>query len=68
MRRRITFVQRPETPFDHDQAVLTSDALSITNLDGAREERATFSFDELPSEVSRLSLAMSDSKVSSELD
>ncbi|RHZ48081.1 protease B nonderepressible form [Aspergillus turcosus] len=51
MRRRITFVQRPETPFDHDQAVLTSDALSITHLDGAREERATFSFDELPSEI-----------------
>ncbi|KAF7128266.1 hypothetical protein CNMCM5793_002808 [Aspergillus hiratsukae] len=51
MRRRITFVQRPETPFDHEQAVLTSDALSITHLDGAREERATFSFEELPSEV-----------------
>ncbi|PKX96879.1 uncharacterized protein P174DRAFT_438695 [Aspergillus novofumigatus IBT 16806] len=51
MRRRITFVQRPESPFHVDQAVLTSDALSITHLDGAREERATFGFDELPSEI-----------------
>ncbi|KAF7593786.1 protease B nonderepressible form [Aspergillus hancockii] len=51
MRRRITFVQRPETPFSFDQAVLTPDALSIHELDGAREERATFSLDELPSEL-----------------
>ncbi|KAF4264523.1 protease B nonderepressible form [Aspergillus fumigatus] len=51
MRRRITFVQRPESPFHVDQAVLTSDALSITHLDAAREERATFGFDELPAEI-----------------
>ncbi|EAW12590.1 uncharacterized protein ACLA_010160 [Aspergillus clavatus NRRL 1] len=51
MRRRITFVQRADAPFDFDQAVLTTDALSIRNLDGAREERATLSFEELPSEV-----------------
>jgi hypothetical protein len=51
MRRRITFVQKPESPFHVDQAVLTSDALSIAHLDGAREERATFGFDELPSEI-----------------
>ncbi|GFF51849.1 protein pbn1 [Aspergillus lentulus] len=51
MRRRITFVQRPESPFHVDQAVLTSDALSIAHLDGAREERATFGFDELPPEI-----------------
>ncbi|KAE8354294.1 protein pbn1 [Aspergillus coremiiformis] len=51
MRRRITFVQRPDTPFSLDQAVLTPDALSIHELDSVREERATFSFDELPSEL-----------------
>ncbi|KAE8387938.1 protein pbn1 [Aspergillus alliaceus] len=51
MRRRITFIQRPDAPFSLDQAVLTPDALSIHDLDGVREERATFSFDELPDEL-----------------
>ncbi|KAE8347877.1 protein pbn1 [Aspergillus arachidicola] len=54
MRRRITFVQRPETPFSLDQAVLTSDALALHGIDGAREERATFSVDELPEELSEV--------------
>ncbi|KAI9924474.1 hypothetical protein ASPWEDRAFT_48012 [Aspergillus wentii DTO 134E9] len=54
MRRRITFVQRSEAPFEQDQAALTPDALSVTNLDAVREERATFSFEELPSELSQV--------------
>ncbi|KAA8647635.1 hypothetical protein EYZ11_003232 [Aspergillus tanneri] len=52
MRRRITFVQRPTAPFELDQAILTSDYLSIRDVDGVREERATFSFDELPDDDS----------------
>ena len=51
MRRRITFIQPPNAPFSPDQAALTSDALSVTNLDAVREERLTVSYDELPDEV-----------------
>lgn len=51
MRRRITFIQPPNAPFSPDQAVLTPDALSITNLDAVREERLTVSYDELPDEI-----------------
>lgn len=51
MRRRITFIQKPETPFTSDQATLTRDALSIRNLDALREERVTLSFDELTPDV-----------------
>lgn len=52
MKRRITFVQRQDTPFEADQAVLTSNALSIRDLDAAREDRITFNLDDLPEEVS----------------
>lgn len=51
MERRITFIQPPNAPFSPDQAVLTPDALSITNLDAVREERLTVNYDELPNEV-----------------
>lgn len=51
MRRRITFAQGPDSPFDQDQVQLTSDALKLRGLDAAREERVTFGFNELPSEV-----------------
>lgn len=51
MRRRITFIQKPETPFTPDQATLTRDALSIRNLDALREERVTLSSDELTPDV-----------------
>lgn len=51
MRRRITFIQPPNAPFSPDQAVLTPDALTITNLDAVREERLTVSYDELPDDV-----------------
>lgn len=52
MKRRITFVQRQDTPFGADQAVLTPDALAIRGLDAAREDRITFGLDNLPGEVS----------------
>ncbi|KAL2010408.1 hypothetical protein VTN00DRAFT_6215 [Thermoascus crustaceus] len=51
MKRRITFIQGSEAPFDPSQSQLTKDALLIRALDAAREERATFGFNELPSEL-----------------
>ncbi|KAF9890984.1 protease B nonderepressible form [Aspergillus nanangensis] len=54
MRRRITFVQASDAPFAADQASLTPSTLSIRGLDAAREERATFSFDEIPSELGQV--------------
>ncbi|KAE8150379.1 PIG-X [Aspergillus avenaceus] len=51
MRRRITFVQRSDSPFSHDQAILTPDTLTIRSLDAAREDRATFAFDEVLPEI-----------------
>jgi hypothetical protein len=51
MRKRITFVHDAEGPFDPKQAPLGGDVLSIRSLQGAREERVTFGFNELPQEV-----------------
>lgn len=51
MRRRITFVQKPDAPFNPDQARLTPDSLTIHRLDALREERITVSHDEVPDEV-----------------
>lgn len=54
MRRRITFVQDSNTPFDRKQATLTSDSLTIRDLDALREERLTVSLKELPAELQQL--------------
>lgn len=51
MKRRITFVQHQDTPFEANQAVLTPETLSIRGLDAAREDRITFGLDDLPEEV-----------------
>ena len=51
MRKRITYVQRPEAPFEREQTTLTTSTLSVRDLDAAREERVTLSFNELPVEV-----------------
>ncbi|EAU30482.1 conserved hypothetical protein [Aspergillus terreus NIH2624] len=51
MRRRITFIQRPDADFSLDQISLSRSSLSVHGLDAAREDRVTFSFDELPPEV-----------------
>ena len=48
MKRRITFIQRPDAPFEPHQAVLSSTKLAIRNLSAAREDRITFGLDELP--------------------
>ncbi len=55
MRQRTTFIQKPSAPFHPSQTTLKRDALAIQALDAAREERLTFSFDELSSEVHCLS-------------
>ncbi|EAA63925.1 hypothetical protein AN2240.2 [Aspergillus nidulans FGSC A4] len=51
MRQRITYIQKPSLPFHPSQTTLTRDSLYVESLDAAREERVTFSFDELPSEL-----------------
>jgi hypothetical protein len=54
MKRRVTYVQHPETPFEPHQASLSSTTVTIRELDAAREDRITFSFNDLPEEVIRL--------------
>ena len=51
MRRRTTFVQRPDSPFDLDQAVLSKSELSVHQLDAVREERLTVGIEEVGEEV-----------------
>lgn len=51
MKRRVTYVQRPETPFEPHQASLSPTAISIRELDAAREDRITFGLNDLPEEV-----------------
>ena len=53
MKRRITYIQRINAPFEPQQAVLTSKSLSVRDLDAAREDRITVGLDELPQEVSK---------------
>ncbi|KAJ5626836.1 hypothetical protein N7528_004263 [Penicillium herquei] len=50
MKRRITYIQSPDAPFEAQQAVLTSNSLTIHNLEAAREDRLTFDLDDLPDE------------------
>jgi hypothetical protein len=51
MKRRVTYVQHPETPFKQHQASLSSTAVSVRDLDAAREDRITFGLEDLPEEV-----------------
>ncbi|OOQ89845.1 Protein pbn1 [Penicillium brasilianum] len=51
MKRRVTYVQHPETPFKPHQASLSSSAVSVRDLDAAREDRITFSLEDLPEEL-----------------
>ncbi|KAK1145769.1 protease B nonderepressible form [Aspergillus melleus] len=53
MRRRITFVQRPDSPFDLNQAQLSKDALSVRQVLAAREERVTLGVEEVGEEKIR---------------
>lgn len=58
MRQRTTFIQKPSAPFHPSQTTLKRNALAIQALDAAREERLTFSFDELSTEVRCLSYTL----------
>jgi hypothetical protein len=51
MKRRVTYVQHPETPFEPHQASLSSTTVSVRDLDAAREDRITFGLEDLPEEV-----------------
>lgn len=51
MRRRSTFVHDPNAVVNHDSIELVGGSLHITSLPAARQERLTFSFNELPQEV-----------------
>lgn len=52
MKRRITYISASNASFDPaKQAILGKDALSIRNLDAAKEERITLGFEELPANV-----------------
>ncbi|KAJ5908413.1 hypothetical protein N7495_001095 [Penicillium taxi] len=51
MKRRITYFQAPNAPFEQDQVVLTSKNLVIRDLDAARENRITFGLEDLPEEL-----------------
>ncbi|KAJ5689090.1 Protein pbn1 [Penicillium macrosclerotiorum] len=51
MKRRITFIQGTESPFEPHQAVLSSSTLSVRALEAAREDRITFDLSDLPEEV-----------------
>ncbi|OXV09812.1 hypothetical protein Egran_02425 [Elaphomyces granulatus] len=51
MKRRVTFVFDGDSPFEPDQAQVTNDSLLIRDLHAAKEDRATFSFTELPIEL-----------------
>ncbi|GAB1212139.1 protease B nonderepressible form [Aspergillus terreus] len=63
MRRRITFIQRPDADFSLDQISLSRSSLSVHGLDAAREDRVTFSFDELPPEALILYAPHADTRV-----
>ena len=51
MRERITFVHGAENDFDPNQLEVQNDSLYIKSLKAVREDRVTFSFEELPQEV-----------------
>lgn len=55
MKRRITFIQRPESPFVPEQVSISPAAVSVHGLDAAREDRITLSLDDLPDEVGYIS-------------
>ncbi|KAK2770196.1 protease B nonderepressible form [Emmonsiellopsis sp. PD_33] len=51
MRKRITFIHEPNAAFNPNQLTITDSSLSVRSLHGAREERATFTYNELPQEL-----------------
>ncbi|KAJ5663384.1 Protein pbn1 [Penicillium longicatenatum] len=51
MKRRVTYIQRPEAPYAPEQVSVRSGSISIDGLDAAREDRITFNLDDLPAEI-----------------
>ncbi|EFW16460.1 protease B nonderepressible form [Coccidioides posadasii str. Silveira] len=54
MKRRVTFIHEGEGEFDPQQAHLDSTSLTLRSLRGARQERLTFGFEELPNEFQQV--------------
>ena len=52
MSQRITFIHKPDRPFDPNQIRVQNETLHLDSLDAAREDRLTISLYELPQEVS----------------
>lgn len=53
MKRRVTYIQRPEAPYAPEQVSLHSNFVQIDGLDAAREDRITFNLEDLPDEVGK---------------
>ncbi|KAL8843120.1 MAG: hypothetical protein Q9170_000250 [Blastenia crenularia] len=53
MKERITFIHTADEDFDPEQLEVSPDSLHIKSLKAAREERLTFSLEELPDDISR---------------
>ena len=51
MKKRITFVSKPENSVKPDQLLVGNHSLHLQSLKGAREERIVFGYPELPQEV-----------------
>lgn len=54
MRRRSTFIHDPGLDFDPSELQVTSNKVSSPGLQAAREERLTYSFEELPDELQQV--------------
>lgn len=51
MKSRITFVRPQDTGLEAENIEISSNAVQIRSLEGAREERLTVGLQELPQEV-----------------
>ncbi|APA10579.1 hypothetical protein SS1G_12618 [Sclerotinia sclerotiorum 1980 UF-70] len=54
MRQRITFLQQPQDAVDPQNIKVSTDSITAKRMKAAREDRATFSFSELPQEIYRV--------------
>ncbi|KAF7879215.1 hypothetical protein EAF04_000412 [Stromatinia cepivora] len=54
MRQRITFLRQPQDAVDPQNIKVSTNSISAKRMKAAREDRATFSFSELPQEIYRV--------------
>jgi hypothetical protein len=52
MRQRITLLHKPEDAINPKSITITDNSLSLSGLEAAREDRITFSLEDLPQEIS----------------